>query len=172
MEKPQISVLGALDSGLAWLVQRALLGVLAVGLPVLGFLGFGFTYESFFEHGKGILELSRVEVIFLVLLFVLERRFNHYRKLYGYTGWQGIWRIFSALGVGTLLVSIGSLARQRFPELIDPTLLQPLWLSTYLLSIYLATPARLVNPASLNETPLVERPRVEPSISAQDTEAK
>lgn len=164
---PKLSLLAFLDSGLAYIVQRVLLNFASTALPVTGMLGLFVTYASFFEHGRGVLELSRVEVVFFVLLFAMERRFNRYRRLFGYSGWHGLWRIFTALGVASLIVWVGSLARMNGKAFDDPTLLQPLWLLVFLLSIYLATPTRPAKTA----LPL-SQVQAGPSVTLTDTDIK
>lgn len=151
MTKPTVSLLVTLDSGLAYGIQKFLLSVLALVLPLLGVFGLVFTYESCFEHGRGVMELSRFEIITFVLFIALERRYSYYRQLFGYTFWQGLWRLFSALGLATLIVGIGALLHKQVALPIQPILLQPLLLSAYLLAVYLGTPAAFINSLAIEQ---------------------
>lgn len=146
MKKPAHSLWVVLDSSFAYLLQRALLGLLALLLPLLGAVGLYATYKSFFEHGMGLMELSRVEIIAAVLFMLLERRHSFYCNLFGYGDWKKIWRMLSALGVATVLVLIGVLLIRSYPTLIPTWMHQILWLGTYLVTVYLATPAALIKP--------------------------
>jgi hypothetical protein len=85
--KPPVSLLVILDSGLTFGLQKLLLFVLTSLLPILGVIGLVVTYKSCFEHGRGILELSRFEITAFVLFIVLERRFTYYCRLFGYSFW-------------------------------------------------------------------------------------
>jgi len=142
--KTRASLLVALDSGLTYGLQKLLLFILACLLPLLGVIGLAITYKACFEHGRGILELSRFEIIAFVLFIVLERRFTYYCRLFGHSYWQRQRRLLSVLGVASLIVSIGALLREPTTALIEPILLQPAWLSTYLVALYLGTPAALI----------------------------
>lgn len=170
MVKPRVSLLVTLDSGLAYGLQKLLLFVLACLLPMLGVIGLIVAYKSCFEHGRGILELSRFEIIVFVLFIALERRFTYYCRLFGYSFWQRQRRLLSVLGVASLIVGIGgALLHEFFTALIEPILLQPIWLSTYLLTLYLGTPAALINCTTEEVTPADP---FEPTISASETESK
>lgn len=169
MAKPSVSLLVILDSGLTYGLQKLLLFILASLLPVLGVIGLFFTYQSCFEHGRGILELSRFEIIAFGLFIVLERRFTYYCRLFGYSFWQGLVRLLSVLGVASLIVGVGALLHGRFTLLIEPILLQPLWLGTYLLALYLCAPAALIDHTAQN-SPRADA--VEPTLNTSDMESK
>ncbi|MBK5519008.1 hypothetical protein [Pseudomonas sp. TH10] len=109
MTKPRVSLLVILDSGLTYGLQKLLLFVLTSLLPMLGVIGLVVTYQSCFEHGRGLLELSRFEVIAFVLFIALERRFTYYCRLFGYSFWQGLVRLLRVLGVASLMVGVGAL---------------------------------------------------------------
>lgn len=169
MAKPHVSLLVALDSGLTYGLQKLLLFVLTSLLPVLGVIGLVVTYQSCFEHGRGLLELSRFEVMAFVVFIALERRFAYYSRLFGYSFWQGLVRLLSVLGVASLIVGVGALLIGGGTSAIEPILLQPLWLITYLLALYLCAPAALIDYAAQNST---RADVVEPSLDTSDTESK
>ena len=169
MAKSPVSLLVVLDSGLTYGLQKLLLLMLASLLPVLGVIGLVVTYESCFEHGRGILELSRFEIIAFVLFIVLERRFTYYCRLFGYSFWQGLVRLLRVLGVASLIVCVGALLSGGLTSAIEPILLQPLWLSTYLLALYLCPPAALIDHTAQN-SPRADA--VEPTLNTPDMESK
>lgn len=169
MDKPPVSLLVVLDSGLTYGLQKLLLFVLTSLLPVVGVIGFVVTFQSCFEHGRGLLELSRFEVIAFVVFIALERRFTYYSRLFGYSFWQGLVRLLRVLGVASLIVGVGALLIRGGTSLIEPILLQPLWLSTYLLALYLCAPAALIDYAAKNDT---RADVVEPTLNTSDTESK
>lgn len=169
MAKSPVSLLVVLDSGLTYGLQKLLLFSLASLLPMLGVIGLFFTYQSCFEHGRGILELSRFEITAFVLFIVLERRFTYYCRLFGYSFWQGLVRLLSVLGVASLIVGVGALLIGGLTSAIEPILLQPLWLSTYLLALYLCPPAALIDYATQSVT---RADPVEPTLNTSDMESK
>lgn len=169
MAKPPVSLLVVLDSGLTYGLQKLLLFVLASLLPVVGVIGLVVTYQSCFEHGRGLLELSRFEVIAFVVFIALERRFTYYSRLFGYSFWQGLIRLLSVLGVASLIVGVGALLIRGGTSVIEPILLQPLWLSTYLLALYLCAPAALIDYATQSST---RADAIEATLNTSDTESK
>lgn len=169
MAKPPVSLLVILDSGLTYGLQKLLLLSLASVLPVLGVIGLFAAYQSCFEHGRGLLELSRFEIIAFVLFIALERRFTYYCRLYGYGFWQGLLRLLRVLGVASLIVGLGALLHELLTVLIEPILLQPLWLGTYLLAMYLCAPAALIDYTAQN-SPRVDA--VDPTLNISDMESK
>ncbi|MBD9397993.1 hypothetical protein [Pseudomonas sp. PDM11] len=169
MAKPPVSLIVILDSGLTYGLQKLLLFSLACLLPILGAIGLFAAYKSCFEHGRGILELSRFELIAFVLFIALERRFTYYCQLFGYSFWQGLIRLFSVLGVTSLIAGVGALLHERFMLSIEPILLQPLWLGSYLLALYLCAPAALINYTAQNSP---RAAAVEPTLSTPDMESK
>ncbi|SFU17952.1 MULTISPECIES: hypothetical protein [Pseudomonas] len=166
MAKPPVSLLVVLDSGLTYGLQKLLLFMLVSLLPILGVIGLFFAYESCFEYGRGIFELSRFEIIAFVLFIALERRFAYYCRLFDYSFWQGLIKLFSVLGVASLIVGVGALLSKALTSAIEPNLLQPLWLITYLLALYLCPPAALIDHATQNNS------RVEPTLNTSDKESK
>ena len=169
MAKPPVSLLVILDSGLTYGLQKLLLLSLASVLPVFGVIGLFAAYQSCFEHGRGLLELSRFEIIAFVLFIALERRFTYYCRLYGYGFWQGLLRLLRVLGVASLIVGLGALLHELLTVLIEPILLQPLWLGTYLLAMYLCAPATLIDYTAQN-SPRVDA--VDPTLNISDMESK
>lgn len=169
MAKPPVSLLVILDSGLTYGLQKLLLFVLTSLLPLLGVIGLVVTYQSCFEHGGGLLEISRFEVIAFLLFIALERRFTYYCRLFGHSFWQGLVRLLSVLGVASLIVGVGALLIGGGTSAIEPILLQPLWLSTYLLALYLCAPAALIDDAAQNST---RADVVEPTLNTSDMESK
>lgn len=169
MAKSAVPLLVTLDSGLTYGLQKILLSVLAFVLQPLGVIGLIVTYVSCFEHGRGVLELSRFEIIAFVLFIALERRFNYYNRLFGYTFWQGLKRLLSVLGLATLVVGIGAVLHVGVTLPVEPILLQPLWLSTYLLALYLGTPAALIKYSAIENT---HTDAVEPTLNNPDMESK
>jgi len=167
--KPLVSLIVILDSGLTYGLQKLLFFVLTSLLPILGVIGLVVTYQSCFEHGRGLLELSRFEVITFVLFIALERRFTYYCRLFGYSFWQGLIRLLSVLGVASLIVGVGALLSGGLTSAIEPILLQPLWLSTYLLALYLCPPAALIDYATQSVT---RADPVEPTLNTSDMESK
>lgn len=168
MTKPSVPLLVSLDCGLTYGLQRMMFSLLALGLPLLGVVGVLYTSESCFEHGEGILELSRFEVVAFVLFLALQQRFNFYSLLFGYTFWQGFRRLLNVFGAATLLIILGTLLLLRFPSVIDPILLQPFRLATFLLAMYLGTPAALLKPSAFaNAAPQVNSP----SLNNTDVES-
>lgn len=147
MKKTAHSLWVVLDCSFTYLLQRALLGLLALLLPILGAVGLYATYKSLFEYGMGLMELSKVEIIAIALFVLLERRHSFYCDLFGYGDWKKIWRLFAVLGVATVLVLVGVLLVRSYPALIPAWLQQILWLGTFLVTLYLATPAALIRPA-------------------------
>lgn len=156
-----------LDCSFTYLLQRALLGLLALLLPILGAVGLYATYKSLFEYGMGLMELSKVEIIAIVLFMLLERRHSFYCELFGYGAWKKIWRLFAVLGVATVLVLVGVLLVRSYPALIPAWLQQMLWLGTFLVTLYLATPAAL-----LGSAPTTPTEPTEPPSPATHTEAQ
>ena len=169
MAKPPVSLLVVLDSGLTYGLQKLLLFVLASLLPVVGVIGLVVTYQSCFEHGRGLLELSRFEIIAFVVFIALERRFTYYSRLFGYSFWQGLIRLLSVLGVASLIVGVGALLSRGGTSVSEPILLQPLWLSTYLLALYLCAPAALIDYATQSST---RADAIEDTLNTYDTESK
>lgn len=169
MAKSPVSLLVVLDSGLTYGLQKLLLFSLTSLLPMLGVIGLFFTYQSCFEHGRGILELSRFEVVALVLFIALERRFTYYCRLFGYSFWQALIRLLSVLGFASLTVGVGALLSEGGTSAIEPILLQPLWLSTYLLALYLGAPAAFIDYTAQN-SPRADA--VEPTLNTSDMESK
>lgn len=169
MAKPHAPLLVTLDCGLTYGLQKMLLSLLAVGLSLLGLIGLVLAYRSCFEHGRGLLELSRFEIIAFVLFIALERRFTYYNRLFGYGFWKGCKRLFSVLGWATLLVGVAALLNERRPLPVAPILLQPLWLMTYLLALYLCAPAGFIKSAT-RET--AHTPVHEPVLDSPDMESK
>ena len=169
MEKPDVPLLVILDSGLTYGLQKLLLFVIAFILPILGVIGIVATYKSCFEHGRGLLELSRFEIIAFLLFIALERRFSYYGGLFGDTFWQGLIRLLRVLGIASLVVGVGALIHGRSTLQIDPILLQPIWLSTYLVALYLGAPAAFFEYSAVKKAPA---DAIEPTLNTADMESK
>ncbi len=174
MERPALPLWAKLDSGLTYCLQLLIKWVAWTLLPLLGVAAAILTWEGLFEHGEGLMELSRLEWAFIALFLLMERRLFLYNRLFGYRWWIGLWRLLSGLGsyslawivfcgsAALLQLSLGGSWEAGQAGIAMTGMVQPLWLSGILLTLYLSTPTRLAEPSP------VEVPTVAPTPVARE----
>lgn len=180
MQKPELSLVGKLDSGLTKGLCSMLASLKVGGLWLLGLLTLASLPWIIFEYGDGLADISPLEWSFMPVLALLLWRHIRYCQHFAIGFWRGLSRLLVAQGIMTAVgmvlfgACVGLLAKTEHPDELLRMLIQEdpldklLAFGIVLLALYLAipksAPTSLLRPATLHA-------RVEPEVFTPAKEA-